>query len=216
MSVHQITIFTIFILSVLFGSGQIKSNYAPFEYSADTTKDVCISEFQLDSLKYEILYYKDVLEETQRTYLLSLKTKFTDTVLTKTDSVVIKYYSVDTVLLLKKVFEFRNQNKSSYFLNEDYFLNNGKRSYSSRCIISDENELQLGSGKNETFGSIELLQSRFRYVYDSTGRLSKVVAEFRVGGAGIRLFEFINDKKIEGQDFRQFTKRKISIWEFWN
>lgn len=197
-------------------TGQIKSNYTPFEFSTDTTKTILISEFQLDSLKYEILYYKDILEQTKRNYLVSQKTNFIDTVASNIDSLVVNYYTIGRVLLFKKTFEYRNIDKGSYFLNEYYYLNDGKISYSSRFIVSEKNVFELSENKKEELGSIKLLQSRFRYVYNTTGILSKVVAEFRIGGGGIRLTEYTNDRDIDHQDYRRFPRRKISIWEFWD
>jgi hypothetical protein len=53
-------------------------------------------------------------------------------------------------------------------------------------------------------------------VYDKGGILDKVIVEFRIGGTGIRLSEYKNDQKMNQLDFHQFSKRRISIWEFWN
>jgi len=212
----HLTILVILIINVLFASGQIKSNYTPFEYSADTTKTICISEYQRDSLKYEILFYRDILEETKRTYLISQKTKFVDTVFSNTDSLVINYYTIGRDLLLRKVIEYNYSSKSQYFLNEFYFLDSGKLSYNSRSIIANSNRIEFNRTKNEEFALSELLQARSRYVYDRAGILDKVVVEIRIGGTGIRLSEYKNDKKMNQQDFRQFPRRKISIWQFWD
>jgi hypothetical protein len=95
MNSPHLTILPILLLNVLFAAGQIKSHYTPYEYSADTAKTICISEYQRDSIKYEILFYRDILEETKRTYLISQKTKFVDTVISNTDSLVINYYTID-------------------------------------------------------------------------------------------------------------------------
>ena len=203
------------ILDSLTTFGQIKSYYTPYENSADTIKNISISEYQLDSIRYEVLYYKDLLEETIRQNSISQKVHFADTVYINSDSMVINCYSRETILLLKKVYEYENNDTSSYFLNEDYFLINGKISYRSRSIIGNL-EVTESKGKKENFGRITQLHSRSRYVYDNTGIIDKVVVEFRIGGSGIRLLEFKNEKKINQQNFHLFPNRKISIWEFWD
>ena len=205
---------TLLLINYFCVKGQIKSNYTPFSYSADTTKTILLSEYQFDSLKYETLYYKDILEETKRSYLISQKTKYVDTVISNKDSVVINYLTSDRVLLLKRVLEYNNPNLKSYFLDEYYYLNEGKISYNTRIMVSEKNEIILRGNITEELGRIELLLYRFRYVYHLTGKLSKVVEDYR--GDGMRLLEYTNDKEIETQDFRKFTHRKISIWKFWD
>lgn len=206
----------IFTLVVSTTFGQIKSLYTPFEYSTETNKNISISQYQLDSLKYQVLYYQDMLEDTKRTSAIAIYKNKVDTVIAEADSMVINYYSKDGTLILKKVYEYKNKEKSTCFLSESYFLHEGKISYKSRTLITDNFIIEDEKDKSEKLGPFRLLQTRIRYVYDEENNISRIVVEIRIGGSGLRLFRYVNDKKKSAADYQSWPKSKISIWEFWD
>ena len=216
MRTIQILILSILSLNVLTSHGQIKSLYFPIDYCSDSTKDILVSCFAMDSLKYEILYYRDLLAESQRNSFTQQNTYKIDTVLLTQDSMTVNYYSKNDVIIHKKVYKFTNLDKKSFFLNEDYYSIEGKIIYGSRIIVNDKVFITDYQNQTENVGPWEQLQFRYRYSYNEEGILVKVVNEYRIGGAGQRSFRFTNTQFLNTDNYRLFPQQKISIWEFWD
>lgn len=204
----------IFILNVSVAPAQVKSLYAPYEYSSDTVKNVLISSYMLDSLKYEALYYKDLLEETKRNNFILLHTFKTDSSFSGKDSAIINFYSKEGTLILKKLYEYKV--KGSYFLTGSYYMDRGKLSYCDRSLVTDNLIMEDEKGNRESMGTITQLQTRSRYVYNEAGQLIKAVTEIRMGGAAFTILRYTNNNKDQSENYLNFPKKKISIWEFWD
>jgi hypothetical protein len=216
MRTFRLLISSILTLSALDSSGQIKTLYTPIEYCADTSKSILVSCYEIDSLRLEILYYKDLLEENKRDLFIANNIYKVDTVLMAQDTMSVNYYSKNNIVILKKTYAFTNSNKLSFFLNEDYYSAEGKITYSSRKIISDQVLLTDENNNVENIGPWNRLQSRYRYCYNAEATLIKVVTEFRIGGTGHRLYRYDNNQLAKDENFKLFRKEKINIWEFWD
>jgi hypothetical protein len=190
---------------------QVKLRYGVGSYYVDSTR-ANISSYQLDSLLYEIQYYKDLLEEEKRKNFILTNTTRIDTSRYGKDSTIVYFYTGTNTKIAKHSYIYSKTGICRVTVNEDYFTLKGQLFY---CDSRWESTCPDKGEFDDTY------VFRKRYEYNKNGVLTKAVWEFFIS-AGHLILRLTNKTgrkvKIDNSEFYsdKFYREKIQAYEFWD